>query len=82
MKAALHEPERRDAGRIAKSTAGRQPAVDDDNSGKRADRAGQPARPVESAAATTPEKALIRRVLLNICSIPLFGGVGMMFMLH
>jgi hypothetical protein len=36
----------------------------------------------QSTETTTTEKALIRRVLLDICSVPLFGRVSMMFMLH
>jgi hypothetical protein len=36
----------------------------------------------QSTETTTPEKAFIRGVLLDIRSVPLFGRVGMMFMLH
>jgi hypothetical protein len=46
----------------------------------RADRSAVPA--FQSTEPTTTEKALIRRVLLDICSVPLFGRVSMMFMLH
>jgi hypothetical protein len=46
----------------------------------RADRSSVPN--FQSAETTTTEKALIRRVLLNICSVPLFRRVNMMFMLH
>jgi hypothetical protein len=46
----------------------------------RADCSAVPA--FQSTEPTTTEKALIRRVLLDICSVPLFGRVRMMFMLH
>jgi hypothetical protein len=36
----------------------------------------------QSTETTTPEKAFIRRVLLDIRSVPFFGRVGVMFMLH
>jgi hypothetical protein len=36
----------------------------------------------QSTETTTPEKAPICGVLLDICSVPLFGRVRMMFMLH
>jgi hypothetical protein len=44
------------------------------------DRSAVPA--FQSTEPTTTEKAFIRRVLLDICSVPLFGRVSMMFMLH
>ena len=46
----------------------------------RADRSAVPT--FQSTEPTTTEKAFIRRVLLDICSVPLFGRVSMMFMLH
>ena len=46
----------------------------------RPDRSAVPA--FQSTEPTTTEKAFIRRVLLDICSVPLFGRVSMMFMLH
>src|SRR4029077_797615 len=46
----------------------------------RPDRSAVPA--FQSTEPTTTEKALIRRVLLDICSVPLFGRVRMMFMLY
>jgi hypothetical protein len=46
-------------------------------------RAGYSAVPAfQSTEPTTTEKAFIRRVLLDICSVPLFGRVRMMLMLH
>jgi hypothetical protein len=42
--------------------------------------ADRPAVPAfQSTEPTTTEKAFIRRVLLDICSVPLFGRVSMMF---
>ena len=43
---------------------------------------GQDPRGFQSTLTTTAKKALVRRVLPDIRSIPLLGGVGMMFMLH
>jgi hypothetical protein len=36
----------------------------------------------QSTETATTKKALIRHVLLDICGFPLFGRVGMMFMLN
>ena len=46
----------------------------------RADRSSVPA--FQSTEPTTTKKAFIRLVLVDICSVPLFSQVSMMFMLH